>query len=147
MDNNIVKKNIYRFRKAKGYTQEQMAKSIGISVTHFRNIENGKTWLINPMLGKIAKKLGVDAEDLIADNSYTEEEDGILEEDAVPYRSRYRHMACRMEQMQTELEESLERESSLRRRISELELSMNDLRFTIKLLTKRIRESENPEKI
>lgn len=56
-------------------------------------------------------------------------------------------MACRMEQMQTELEESLERESSLRRRISELELSMNDLRFTIKLLTKRIRESENPEKI
>ena len=66
MDNNSIKDTIYRFRKAKGYTQEDMAARLGTSVTTYRSIESGKTNLIHPMVKKISEVLDISEEALLA---------------------------------------------------------------------------------
>ena len=58
-------KNIKRIRTAKGITQGDIVRALGIGRGFISNIENGKA---NPTLGtisKIAKALGVPIEDLI----------------------------------------------------------------------------------
>ena len=145
MDNSSSKKNIYRFRKAKGFTQEEMANRIGTSVTHYRNIESGKTWLISPIVGKIADVLGVDEDDLLTGNGRGMYE-GVLEEDPVPYSGNSNTMNLRLMQLQAELSESREREEDFKERIDEMESYIGDLRSTIEIL-KRAKGFENPEKI
>ncbi len=86
MDNNSIKDTIYRFRKAKGYTQEDMAARIGTSVTTYRSIESGKTNLIHPMLKKISEVLDISEEALLAGTEVAAP--GILEDDGVPYLAR-----------------------------------------------------------
>lgn len=87
MDNNSIKNNIYRFRKAKGYTQEEMASRLGTSVTTYRSIESGKTNLVHPMVRKIAEVLGISDEDLFA-NTGSSEKKYVLEDGGIPYMAR-----------------------------------------------------------
>lgn len=142
MDNSSIKKNIYRFRKAKGFTQEEMASQIGTSVTHYRNIESGKTWLISPVVGKIADVLGVDEDDLLIGDV----PGGVLKEDPVPYCGKDGPISLKLMELQDELSGSLEREEEFRERIDEMKLYIGDLRSTIEIL-KRVKGFENPEKI
>lgn len=87
MDNNSIKNNIYRFRKAKGYTQEEMASRLGTSVTTYRSIESGKTNLVHPMMQKIAEVLGISDEDLFV-NTGSSEKKYALEDGGIPYMAR-----------------------------------------------------------
>ncbi len=143
MDNSSVKKNIYRFRKAKGFTQEEMAGRIGISVTHYRNIESGRTWLISPLVGRIAEALGIDTDELLKRDD-AGRGGGVLEDES---SSAYgRDVDLTLARLQTELSGSREREADCRERIREMDGYIGDLRSTIEIL-KRVKGFENPEKI
>lgn len=65
MDNNSIKNNIIRLRKSRNMSQTEMADTLGISRTAYRNIERGETKLINDNVSKIAEKLEVASEVLL----------------------------------------------------------------------------------
>ncbi len=141
MDNSSVKKNIYHFRKAKGFTQEEMASRIGTSVTHYRNIESGKTWLISPVVGRIAVALGIGEDELLTGDGAGRSS---LEDEPASYGSSASDRE--IVQLRTQLSDSREREAGFRERIDEMSLYIKDLRSTIEIL-KRVKGFENPEKI
>lgn len=65
MDNYSVKKNLMKSRREKHLTQKQMADSLGISRTAYRNLEQGDTKLISERLSESARILGKSDEELI----------------------------------------------------------------------------------
>ncbi|MBQ9476146.1 MAG: helix-turn-helix transcriptional regulator [Bacteroidales bacterium] len=65
MDNYSVKKNLMKSRREKHLTQKQMADSLGISRTAYRNLEQGDTKLISDRLSESARILGKSDEELI----------------------------------------------------------------------------------
>lgn len=85
MDNKSIKENICRCRKARGFTQEEMADRIGVSVTSYRNIESGSTHLIHPSSAIIAKVLGLSPEELFLGVAALSGR--VLNEEAVAYGS------------------------------------------------------------
>ncbi len=89
MDNQSIKEKIYWYRKSRGYTQEQMADLLGISVTQFRSIENGSTKLIHRSAGPIAAILGLSIEELFTGEFEPEK---VLKEPKVRYNAA--DMAC-----------------------------------------------------
>ena len=54
-----------KIRKAKKITQENMALSLGISLTAYRDFERGKTSVMNANVLKIASLLDVTTEELV----------------------------------------------------------------------------------
>jgi transcriptional regulator with XRE-family HTH domain len=52
---------IKEWRLEKGWTQEKVAKRIGVSRSHYSNFENGHRLLPDAMMGRIAKVLKVRA--------------------------------------------------------------------------------------
>ncbi|MBR4035839.1 MAG: helix-turn-helix transcriptional regulator [Oscillospiraceae bacterium] len=62
-----IGQRIRRYRKEKGLSQEQLAESVNISVTHMSHIETGNTKLSLPVLVDIATVLQVTADDLLTD--------------------------------------------------------------------------------
>ena len=144
MNNSSIKKNIRHFRKAKGYTQEEMAKKIGMSETHYRNIEKGSTVLISPVVGKIAEALGL-SEDALILGPMTDIHD-VLEDEEVPYMTQNAYLTNRLRIAEDALSEYQAKNKSLERDISEKELSIEDLRSAVRIL-KRAKGFENPEKI
>lgn len=56
-----VAKNIRKYRKEHGLTQEKLAELADISNTYIANIECGKTWVSDKTLEKISDALHVDA--------------------------------------------------------------------------------------
>lgn len=65
MDYYQIGQQIRRYRKAHGLSQEQLAESIGISVTHMSHIETGNTKLSLPVLVDLAEVLQVHTDDLL----------------------------------------------------------------------------------
>ncbi len=65
MDNTTIKDNIRKIRKARKLTQEQMALSMDISLTAYRDLEKGKTSIINDNLTKIADLLDTSTEEIV----------------------------------------------------------------------------------
>ena len=68
MDYYKIGQKIRKYRKAKGYSQEELAEKIGISVTHMSHIETGNTKLSLSVLVDLVIALEVQADDLIFDN-------------------------------------------------------------------------------
>ena len=64
-----IGQRIRRYRKACGLSQEALAGSVGISVTHMSHIETGNTKLSLPVLAKIAEELSVGTDALLTDES------------------------------------------------------------------------------
>ena len=62
-----IGQRIRRYRKEKGLSQEQLAESVNISVTHMSHIETGNTKLSLPVLVDIAAALQVTVDDLLTD--------------------------------------------------------------------------------
>lgn len=54
-------------RKRRGYTQQQLAEEVGMSVVAIAYIETGKRWARLGTLSKIAATLQVEIADLFAD--------------------------------------------------------------------------------
>ncbi|KYD27351.1 helix-turn-helix transcriptional regulator [Geobacillus sp. FSL W8-0032] len=57
-------KRIRAFRKLKGYTQEKLAKELGISVSILGEIERGNRMPSDVLIGQIAERLNVSVEEL-----------------------------------------------------------------------------------
>jgi transcriptional regulator with XRE-family HTH domain len=54
-----------RLRKDRGITQKEMAERLGVSQPHVSFIENGETRLHGEMIAKLARTLGVSADELL----------------------------------------------------------------------------------
>ena len=65
MDYYEVGQRIRRIRRAKGYSQEQLAEITGISVTHMSHIETGNTKLSMEVFYNIVNALECSADELI----------------------------------------------------------------------------------
>ena len=65
MDNSTIKENIRRIRNSQGLTQEQMAGRLGISLTAYRDLETGKTSMMNANVAKIAMMFDTTIEELV----------------------------------------------------------------------------------
>lgn len=65
MDNGSVKRNIRESRKNSHLSQQEMADRLGMSRNAYRDIEQGRTKLINGNLEQIAQITGTSAEKLI----------------------------------------------------------------------------------
>lgn len=64
-----IGQKIRKFRKAQGFSQEELAEKIGISVTHMSHIETGNTKLSLPVFVDIANALDVQTDDLLNDRN------------------------------------------------------------------------------
>lgn len=69
MDYFEIGQRIRRFRKAHGYSQEELAEKVGISTTHMSHIETGNTKLSLPVLVLLAEALEVKTDDMLFDNA------------------------------------------------------------------------------
>ncbi len=147
MDNKSIKDNIFRFRKAKGYTQEDMAALIGTSITTYRSIESGKTNLIHPMVPIIAELLDIGDFDLLSPAKQPGRDN--LEEDASPYIARKRD-SDRAEKMRNEYESLLNVERAKTIHLEEIvkrqESVINDLALALSVVRQvKILDNGNPE--
>lgn len=60
-------RRVASIRKSHGYTQQELAEEIGMSVVAIAYIETGKRWARMGTLSKIANTLEVDIADLFRD--------------------------------------------------------------------------------
>ena len=60
-----IGEKIRKYRKAKGMSQEKLAETVGISVTHMSHIETGNTKLSLPVCVELADALEVQVDDLL----------------------------------------------------------------------------------
>ena len=67
MDYYKIGQKIRKYRKAHGFSQEQLAEKVGISVTHMSHIETGNTKLSLPVLVELAGVLEVQVDDLLSE--------------------------------------------------------------------------------
>ncbi len=69
MDYYEIGQRVRKFRKAYGFSQEELAEKVGISTTHMSHIETGNTKLSLPVLVELALALGVGTDDLLFANT------------------------------------------------------------------------------
>ncbi|MBQ9082420.1 MAG: helix-turn-helix transcriptional regulator [Clostridia bacterium] len=67
MNYNEIGRRIRKFRKMRGFSQEELAERVDISVPHMSHIETGNTKLSLPVLVAIAGALEVRTDDLLFD--------------------------------------------------------------------------------
>ena len=60
--------NIRQIREDRGYTLEEVAAKVGVSIPHLSNVERGKKNVNNHLLTRIAEALGVPPSSLIAED-------------------------------------------------------------------------------
>ncbi len=68
MDYYEIGQRIRKFRKAHGFSQEELAEKVGISTTHMSHIETGNTKLSLPVLVLLSQVLDVRTDDLLFDS-------------------------------------------------------------------------------
>ncbi|WP_028609613.1 helix-turn-helix domain-containing protein [Paenibacillus harenae] len=66
MENNQLAQRVRAFRKLKGYTQQELAKELGVSVAVLGSLERGTRKTDPKLLGHIAKTLGISYEELMS---------------------------------------------------------------------------------
>ena len=69
MDNVTIKKKLYELRIKAGYSQEDIADLLQISLNSYRKIEKGKTKLISDRLQDIAKIYNITTDNLIMEDN------------------------------------------------------------------------------
>ncbi len=77
-----IGQRIRKYRKAYGYSQEELAEKVEISTTHMSHIETGNTKLSLPVIVLLAEALDVRIDDLLHNNpdtSYTSTTSEIVE--------------------------------------------------------------------
>ena len=73
--------NLKRYRKAKRFSQEQLAEGVDISVRHLSKIERGLTFVSADLLGRIAAHLDISVAQLFCKASekiYDDNVDNVL---------------------------------------------------------------------
>lgn len=66
MENNQLAQRVRAFRKLKGYTQQELAKELGVSVAVLGSLERGTRKTDPKLLNHIAKTLGISYEELMS---------------------------------------------------------------------------------
>lgn len=61
-----LSRNLHKYRKEQGFTQEELAEKAGISLAGYKNYESGKHGISLDMLAKLGNALGVDPANLLA---------------------------------------------------------------------------------
>ncbi len=72
LDYGKIGQKIRALRKLRGLSQEQLAESVWISVTHMSHIETGSTKLSLPVLVDLSNALGVGTDEILADALQTQ---------------------------------------------------------------------------
>ena len=80
MDNSSIKENVRRLRKKGNLTQEEMAHKLDISLTAYRDLEAGKTQMLNSKVMKMAELLNVPTEELVLGYTPQKNDNHALEE-------------------------------------------------------------------
>lgn len=70
MDYYKIGQQIRKLRKAHGFSQEELAEKVDISVTHMSHIETGNTKLSLPIFLDIAQVLEVSTDELLGESGY-----------------------------------------------------------------------------
>ena len=70
MDYYKIGQQIRKLRKAHGFSQEELAEKVDISVTHMSHIETGITKLSLPVFLDIAQVLEVSTDELLGESGY-----------------------------------------------------------------------------
>ena len=70
MDYYKIGQQIRKLRKAHGFSQEELAERVDISVTHMSHIETGNTKLSLPVFLDIAQVLEVSTDELLGESGY-----------------------------------------------------------------------------
>ena len=65
-----IGQQIRKLRKAHGFSQEELAEKVDISVTHMSHIETGNTKLSLPVFLDIAQVLEVSTDELLGESGY-----------------------------------------------------------------------------
>jgi len=65
VEKNAVAQRIRAFRKLKGYTQNQLAELLGVSIAVLGSIERGTRKPDTRMIQKISNALGIEPEELL----------------------------------------------------------------------------------
>lgn len=78
MDNNSVKENIKKTRRASGLSQSDMAEKLGMSRTAYNNLEQGETKIINSKIRQIAEILNTTSEELVLGYKPHRKDSGML---------------------------------------------------------------------
>lgn len=90
MTESEIKENIEKIRKERKITQQQMADLLNVDRNTYRNIEKGRSKIINPKLYNIAGILGISIKDICTDNYFSEREK--LKEDEKLYSKKLHDM-------------------------------------------------------
>lgn len=107
MDNSTIKENIRRIRNSQGLTQEQMAGRLGISLTAYRDLETGKTSMMNANVAKIAMMFDTTIEELVLGYRPVQMPEKVLRETQEKYGKHIDTMKKRIEDLE-KLVESLQ---------------------------------------
>jgi putative transcriptional regulator len=70
--------NLRNIRKKKGFTQEQLAEFLDISLNHLANVETGKTFVSAELLMVISKKMKVSPASLFYSPEFISSDDTTL---------------------------------------------------------------------
>jgi transcriptional regulator with XRE-family HTH domain len=62
----LVAKNLLRLRRGKGWTQEDLAERVGLSVRYVGQVERGQASMSVTVLGRFADALEVEPTELVA---------------------------------------------------------------------------------
>lgn len=75
IDYMMIGRNIRAARRAKGWTQAQLAEAVGCTTPNMTNVENAKTKLSLKMLISIVEALGISADEIIGTPVNTKTDD------------------------------------------------------------------------
>ena len=128
MDNISIKNNIMKIRKARKITQENMALSLGISLTAYRDFERGKTSVMNVNVMKIASLLDITAEELVLGYRPNPAKEKAMEETMKEYAGR--------------IQEQEQRISDLEKLVDSLQEAVSSKNEIIKMLKKSLGEDK-----
>lgn len=101
MNNSSIKDNIRRFRKKNGFTQEEMADKLDISLTAYRDLEAGKTSIVNANVMRLAMLFNMSTEELVLGYRPLQTTDSVRLEDI---RSEYSSRVSILERRISDLE-------------------------------------------
>ncbi len=116
MDNSTIKDNIRKIRKSRRMTQEEMAHGMDISLTAYRDLEKGRTSIVNDNLAKIASLLNTSSEELVLGYRPVQAEGRQIEDVQAEYGERITVLQRRiadLEELVKTLKESIETKNEI----------------------------------
>ena len=84
--NTKIKSHISEKRHELNMTQNEVARQVGISVTAYRDLESGKTQILNEKVQRIAQVFDISTEELVLGYTPSQEESSRLKEERQKYQ-------------------------------------------------------------